>query len=109
MDAHKRRWDKTAGDVGGAMYCHVAACCRPDIRWKDTVLHRAVEMPSWQAKHVVMAMECLMYAFVCNLFDPAPAHTPVLSELVGIRWQRGDFLHREISVRSKTTVLSVHR
>ncbi|CAI9149478.1 unnamed protein product [Rangifer tarandus platyrhynchus] len=79
------------------------------MRWKNAPLHRAVEMPSWRDKLVIMAVECLVYEAVCYLPDPAPVHISVPRELIRMRWQREDFLHLEMSVRAKTTVRSLHR
>ncbi|CAM9179843.1 unnamed protein product [Rangifer tarandus platyrhynchus] len=78
------------------------------MRWKDAVLHRAVGMPSWQDKHGKMAMKRWVYGVVCNLADPAPARNSVLKDPAGMSWKKEDLLRRQMSVRSKTTVLLLH-
>ncbi|CAI9149477.1 unnamed protein product, partial [Rangifer tarandus platyrhynchus] len=106
--AHKRRWNKIAGDTDGAMHSNVAACCRPETRCRDATPHRAVGTPSGRDKYAVLAVECLVYGIFCNLSDQESAHISVLTQLTGMSWQREDFLHRGMSVRSKTTVLPLH-
>ncbi|CAM9179616.1 unnamed protein product [Rangifer tarandus platyrhynchus] len=77
------------------------------MRYTDAALPRAVREPSWRDRHVEIAVERSVYAVISYRCDPAPAHTHVLGELTCMSWQREDFPDREMSVRTKTTALSL--